>query len=60
MTETLFEACSKQAEYQIPQVSQKGAEVPKTATGEDLGVSDSWWYKGSSLFSYKLTGTLGV
>lgn len=49
MTQKLFESCSSQADYSIPQVSQKGVEVPKTPAGEDLGVSDSWWYKGSSL-----------
>ena len=46
ITRRLFEACSRQADYSIPQASQKGAEVPKTSAGEDLGVGDSWWYKG--------------
>ena len=46
MTRQLFDACSSQADYRIPQVSQKGAEVPKTSAGEDIGVGDSWWYKG--------------
>ena len=50
MTQKLFEGCSSQADYSIPQISQKGAEVPKTAAGEDLGVSNSWWYKGSFLY----------
>ncbi|KAJ5990865.1 hypothetical protein N7499_011413 [Penicillium canescens] len=45
MTQKLFEACSSQADYKIPQASQKGAEVPKTAAGEDLGVGEGWWYK---------------
>jgi cytochrome b pre-mRNA-processing protein 3 len=49
MTQKLFEACSTQADYKIPQASQKGAEVPKTETGEDLGVGESWWYKGESI-----------
>ncbi|CAI7586630.1 hypothetical protein N7533_007898 [Penicillium manginii] len=45
MTQKIFEACSKQGDYTIPQASQKGVEVPLTASGEHLGVSDSWWYK---------------
>ncbi|KAJ5333472.1 uncharacterized protein N7506_007255 [Penicillium brevicompactum] len=44
MTQKLFEACSSQADYKIPQASQKGVEVPKTEAGEDLGVGESWWY----------------
>ncbi|KGO39733.1 Ubiquinol-cytochrome c chaperone, CBP3 [Penicillium expansum] len=40
MTQKLFEACSSQADYKIPQASQKGAEVPKTEAGEDLGVGE--------------------
>lgn len=47
MTQKIFEACSKQGDYTIPQASQKGVEVPLTESGEHLGVSDSWWYKGS-------------
>ncbi|KAN0082148.1 Ubiquinol-cytochrome C chaperone domain containing protein [Elaphomyces granulatus] len=43
MTQKLFEACSAQADYKIPQASQKGAETPKTASGEDLGVGEGWW-----------------
>jgi cytochrome b pre-mRNA-processing protein 3 len=46
MTQKLFEACSSQADYKIPQASQKGTEVPKTEAGEDLGVGEGWWYKG--------------
>jgi cytochrome b pre-mRNA-processing protein 3 len=46
MTQKLFEACSSQADYQIPQISQKGVPVPKTETGEDRGVGESWWFKG--------------
>lgn len=48
LTQKLFEACSAQADYRIPQASQKRAEVPKTAAGEDLGVGEGWWYEGSS------------
>lgn len=49
MTQKLFEACSSQADYKIPQASQKGVEVPKTEAGEDLGVGEGWWYTGESL-----------
>lgn len=45
-TQKLYEACSSQADYKIPQLSQKGAEVPKTEGGEELGVGEGWWYKG--------------
>ncbi|RAL06229.1 uncharacterized protein BO80DRAFT_489747 [Aspergillus ibericus CBS 121593] len=45
MTQKLFEACSNQADYKIPQLSQKGAQVPKTSAGEDLGVGEGWWYE---------------
>ncbi|KAE8151500.1 hypothetical protein BDV25DRAFT_128748 [Aspergillus avenaceus] len=45
MTQKLFEACSSQADYSIPQVSIKGAQVPKTEAGEDLGVGEGWWYE---------------
>ncbi|KAJ5637292.1 hypothetical protein N7490_007171 [Penicillium lividum] len=45
MTQKLFEACSSQADYKVPQASQKGVEVPTTESGEHLGVSDSWWYR---------------
>lgn len=46
MTQRLFEACASQADYQLPQATQKGVEVPMTESGEHLGVSDSWWYRG--------------
>ena len=53
VTQKLFEACSSQADYRIPQVSQKNAEVPKTVSGEDVGVGEGWWYEGSyKVFSY--------
>ncbi|KAL3473642.1 ubiquinol-cytochrome C chaperone-domain-containing protein [Aspergillus californicus] len=44
MTQRLFEACSNQADYRIPQLQEKGAQVPKTEAGEDLGVGEGWWY----------------
>lgn len=46
LTQKLFEACSSQADYIIPQVSQKGVTVPRNEAGEDLGVGEGWWYKG--------------
>ncbi|KAE8335384.1 hypothetical protein BDV24DRAFT_8837 [Aspergillus arachidicola] len=49
MTQKLFEACSSQADYSIPQASQKGAQVPKTEAGEDLGVGQGWWYEDLGL-----------
>ncbi|OJJ31768.1 hypothetical protein ASPWEDRAFT_43753 [Aspergillus wentii DTO 134E9] len=49
MTQKLFEACSSQADYRIPQVSQQGAEVPKTEAGEDIGVGEGWWYEDLGL-----------
>ncbi|KAF9892574.1 Protein cbp3, mitochondrial [Aspergillus nanangensis] len=49
MTQKLFEACSSQADYSIPQLSQKGAQVPKTEAGEDLGVGEGWWYQDLGL-----------
>ncbi|KAI2787770.1 hypothetical protein POX_f08147 [Penicillium oxalicum] len=45
MTQKLFQACSSQADYQVPQATQKDVPVPTTESGEHLGVSDSWWYK---------------
>lgn len=48
-TQKLFEACSAQADYRIPQASQKGAQVPKTPAGEDLGVGEGWWYEDLGL-----------
>ncbi|KAJ5888808.1 hypothetical protein N7495_008849 [Penicillium taxi] len=45
MTQKLFDACSSQADYKVPQATQKGVEVPLTESGEHLGTSDSWWYQ---------------
>ncbi|PGH17981.1 hypothetical protein AJ80_04602 [Polytolypa hystricis UAMH7299] len=44
-TQRLFEVCSAQADYKIPQLQEKGAEVLKTPAGEDIGVGEGWWYK---------------
>ncbi|KAE8348087.1 ubiquinol-cytochrome C chaperone-domain-containing protein [Aspergillus coremiiformis] len=49
MTQKLFEACSSQADYSIPQVSLKGAQTPKTEDGEDLGAGEGWWYEDLGL-----------
>ncbi|KKK26097.1 hypothetical protein AOCH_002148, partial [Aspergillus ochraceoroseus] len=45
LTQKLFEACSSQGDYRIPQLQEKGAQVPKTEAGEDLGVGEGWWYE---------------
>ncbi|KAJ0418131.1 ubiquinol-cytochrome C chaperone-domain-containing protein [Aspergillus carlsbadensis] len=45
MTQKLFEACNIQGDYKIPQLQEKGAEIPKTGDGEHIGVGESWWYK---------------
>ncbi|RDW90890.1 uncharacterized protein DSM5745_02665 [Aspergillus mulundensis] len=45
LTQKLFEACSKEGDYTIPQLNEKGAQVPKTEAGEDLGVGEGWWYE---------------
>ncbi|KAE9975774.1 hypothetical protein BLS_002408 [Venturia inaequalis] len=47
ITEELYKACGAQAEYKI--VRDKDGMAPKTATGEEIGESDSWWYKGKLL-----------
>lgn len=52
MTQKLFQACSSQADYQVPQATQKGVAVPTTESGEHLGVSESWWYKGELALSF--------
>ncbi|PGH29159.1 hypothetical protein GX50_08090 [[Emmonsia] crescens] len=44
-TKKMFEACQLQADYKIPQASQPGGIVPKTANGEDLGVGQGAWYR---------------
>ncbi|KAL4806970.1 ubiquinol-cytochrome C chaperone-domain-containing protein [Aspergillus unguis] len=45
MTQQLFQACSREGDYTIPQLKEKGAQVPKTEAGEDLGVGEGWWYE---------------
>ncbi|QDS75021.1 hypothetical protein FKW77_005869 [Venturia effusa] len=46
-TEELYKVCGAQAEYKI--VRDKDGMAPKTATGEEIGESDSWWYKDLGL-----------
>lgn len=58
MTQKLFQACSSQADYQVPQASQKGVAVPTTESGEHLGTSESWWYKGKLALHYNELGTI--
>ena len=43
--DTLVKECARQADYTVPQVRQKGVEVPKTKDQEDLGVGTGWWYE---------------
>ena len=40
----LVKECARQATYTVPQASQKGAQVPKTSDGQELGVGEGWWY----------------
>lgn len=44
VTERLFKECAQQADYTIPQALDAGAEMPKTADGQDLGVGSGWWH----------------
>ena len=46
--EKLVKDCSRQADYRIPQASEKNTEIPKTKDGEDLGVGEGWWYESTS------------
>jgi cytochrome b pre-mRNA-processing protein 3 len=57
-TKALYKDCSKQADYTIPQASQKGVEIPKSEKGEDLGVGEGYWYKGT-FYSWTGTSTIG-
>ncbi|KAI4257220.1 MAG: hypothetical protein LQ352_001718 [Teloschistes flavicans] len=43
--EKLIKTCASQAEYSVPQRYEKGGVIPKTASGEDLGVGKGWWYE---------------
>ena len=45
--EKLVKECARQAEYRMPQATEKGAEVSKTNDGTELGVGDGWWYKST-------------
>jgi hypothetical protein len=45
-TEALFNICAQQADYDIPEVKEK-IPTPLSPTGEELGIGDSWWYKGN-------------
>ncbi|KAL4947677.1 ubiquinol-cytochrome C chaperone-domain-containing protein [Aspergillus filifer] len=49
MTRELFLACTRSADYTIPQLKEKGGKAPKTVAGEDLGVGEGWWYQGLGL-----------
>ena len=43
--EILVKECARQADYAIPQVHIKNAEIPKTKDGEDMGVGKGWWFE---------------
>ncbi|MCJ1395935.1 hypothetical protein MMC18_008821 [Xylographa bjoerkii] len=49
VSQALVKECAKQADYSIPQAKEKGAEIPKTKDGEDLGVGTGWWYEEMGL-----------
>ncbi|KAK5118399.1 hypothetical protein LTR62_002913 [Meristemomyces frigidus] len=54
-TETLFLACSAQANYTIPSVlATPSTHAPKNAGGEDVGVGEGWW------MTPKTSGALGL
>ncbi|KAH0538152.1 hypothetical protein FGG08_005260 [Glutinoglossum americanum] len=44
VTENLYKECARVGHYTVPQAGVKGEKVPKTASGEDLGVGEGWWY----------------
>ncbi|WEW57928.1 Serine carboxypeptidase 3 [Emydomyces testavorans] len=60
ITKKLFEACSAQADYKIPQSSKKGNEIPKTTNGEDLGVGQGWWYEDNPVANETKRQDLGL
>ncbi|KAL8686185.1 MAG: hypothetical protein Q9218_007290, partial [Villophora microphyllina] len=43
--EKLIKTCASQANYSVPQRYEKDGVIPKTASGEDLGVGKGWWYE---------------
>jgi len=59
VTEGLVKECAKQADYFIPQAKQRGAEIPKTTDGQDLGIGTGWWYEGTLLNSIYLAVAAG-
>ncbi len=48
-TRDLVKECIKPGEYKIPQVLEKGGEIPTDANGVHIGVGEGWWY-GSKFF----------
>jgi cytochrome b pre-mRNA-processing protein 3 len=52
--EVLVKECTRVAEYNVPQAVERDSSsnpvpVPKTASGEDLGVGTGWWYEALRL-----------
>lgn len=52
LTQTLFEACSEQADYTIPKPGKGQSEVRKTKEGEDVGIGEGSWYTSGIPISY--------
>ena len=53
--EKLVQECTRQAEYHIPQATQKGVEIPRTKEGTELGVGEGWWYQSTRAHSSSLS-----
>lgn len=48
-TSQLFKECLRQVNYKVPQARQRGAEIPKSESGEDVGEGIGWWFESKSL-----------
>ena len=55
-TEVLYKECARHADYSIPQATKDDEEVPKTESGEDLGIGEGWWHTGKSTFRKSIEG----
>lgn len=45
-TKKLFNLCSTQADYKLPEIPRKKSDKQEEPAGEDVGVGEGWWYKG--------------
>ncbi len=52
VAEELFKESARQADYSIPQVKEKDAEIPKSKDGEDLGVGKGWWFESTCITGF--------